>query len=167
MKAMRLIIVLGLALSIPVALAQEEKEDHSSHHPTQKTDTGGARPSSDDQDASKSAPVQESMKKIERLMQQIQEADDLAQKRQLLSEHLQALRDQMRLIRTQHASMNMSMNDDGKKEDGMKEGMIKKGGMMGGMMMMHKKVEQRLDMLERMMQQVIEREAAQESVEQH
>ena len=39
-------------------------------------------------------------------------------------------------------------------------------GMMGGGMMMHKKMDQRVDMLERMLQQMIEREAAQASVEQ-
>ena len=37
---------------------------------------------------------------------------------------------------------------------------------LGGGMMMHKKVEQRLDMLERLMQQMIEREAAEASLEQ-
>jgi hypothetical protein len=169
MKALRLIIALGLALSIPVAFGQDE-EDHSNHHPAQKTDAEGAQPSGDD-NAAKSAPVQENMKKIELLMQQIQGADDAAQKRQFLTEHLQALRDQMRLIRSQHTAMKMSMNEDGKgedgkKEDGAKQGMMKKAGMMGGMMMMHKTDEQRLDILERLMQQVIEGEAAQQSVEQ-
>ncbi|MEO8628895.1 MAG: hypothetical protein ABI612_12440 [Betaproteobacteria bacterium] len=171
MKALSLILAVGLTLSIPVAFAQDEKEDHSTHHPAQKAEAVRAQPSGGDHDASKSSPVQENMRNIERLLQQTQEANDPAQKRQFLSEHLQALRDQMRLIRSQNTSMKMSMNEegmkeDGMKDDGMKEGMMKKGGMMGGMMM-HKKVEQRLDMLERMMQQVIEREAAQESIEQH
>jgi hypothetical protein len=96
---------------------------------------------------------------IEGLMQQIQQADDPAQRRELLSLHLQALREEMRLIRASRAGMKMSMQEDGKKDAG---SMMKEGGMMGGGMMMHKEVEQRLDMLERLMQQMIEREAAEQ-----
>jgi len=106
------------------------------------------------------------MNKVEGLLQQIQQTDDPARKRQLLSEHLQALRDQARLIRSERAPMKMSMKEGGEKDDGMKEGMMKKNGMMPGMMKMHEKVEQRLDMLERMMQQLVEHEAAKEPMEQ-
>jgi hypothetical protein len=163
MQALRLIIVLGLALSIPLALAQDQEGDHASHHPAPTTDSGASQASSDGQAASKSSPAQDNMNKVERLMQQVQETDDPAQKRQLLDEHLQALRDQLRLIRGQDAPMKMSMKEDGKREDGMK----KKGGMMGEMMTMHKKVEEKLDMLERTMQQIVERAVAQESGKQH
>jgi hypothetical protein len=49
---------------------------------------------------------------------------------------------------------------------GMKESSKGDGGMMGAGMMMHKKVEQRLNILERMLEQVIAREAADASMEQ-
>jgi hypothetical protein len=41
------------------------------------------------------------------------------------------------------------------------------GGMMkgGGMMKMHKKMEQRIEMLERLLQQTLEREAIEESLD--
>jgi flagellar biosynthesis/type III secretory pathway protein FliH len=161
MKALPLIVVLGLALSTPFAFAEDEKaDDHASHHPAPTTDSEASRASSDDQAANKPSPAQENMKKVEGLMQQIQKTDDPVEKRQLLADHLQALRDQMRLIRSQHAPMMMSMKEDGKEEAGTKEGMMKKKGMMQGMMKMHNSVEQRLDLLERMMQQLVEREAA-------
>jgi hypothetical protein len=163
MKALTLIVVLGLALSAPLAFAEdEEADDHSSHHAAPTTDSETSRASSDDQAANKPSPAQENMKKVEGLMQQIQKTDDPVAKRQLLADHLQALRDQMRLIRSQQAPMMMSMKEEGKEEAGRKEGMMvmKKKGMMHGMMTMHKSVEQRLDLLERMMQQLVEREAA-------
>jgi flagellar biosynthesis/type III secretory pathway protein FliH len=166
MKALPLIVVLGLALSTPFAFAEDEKaDDHASHHPAPTTDSEASRTLSDDQAANKPSPAQENMKKVEGLMQQIQKTDDPVEKRQLLADHLQALRNQMRLIRSQQAPMMMSMKEDGKEEAGkeeagMKEGMMKKKGMMQGMMKMHKSVEQRLDLLERMMQQLVEREAA-------
>lgn len=160
MQRLRLIIVLGLVLSVPLAVAQDQKDDHTSHHPAPATDSGASQPRSDDQAASKDLPAQEGMNKVEELMRQIQKSDDPVEKRQLLTDHLQALRDQIRLIRNAHAPMKMSMKEDGKEEAGMKEEMMKKKGMMHGMMTMHKNVEQRLDLLERMMQQLIEREAA-------
>ena len=46
------------------------------------------------------------------------------------------------------------MKDQPNANDAVKDGMMKKSGMM-----MHKKVEDRLDMIERVLQQVIEREA--------
>ena len=166
MKTLSLIIALGLALFMPAAFAQDDEEDHSGHHPGETNQVEKSQPPGNEDAAARAGPLQKSMTDLEGLMQQIQETGDPAQKRLLLNEHLQALRDQMRLIRSQHTAMRMSMGDDTRKSDAMKEGMKQKGGMMGGMMMMHKKVEQRLDMLERMLQQVIEREAVEQSVEQ-
>ena len=107
------------------------------------------------------------MKKIEALMQQIQQTTEPAQKRELLAQHLEALREQMRLIASQHSDIKMSMKEEGEKDADNKGGMMKEGGMMGrGMMMMHRKMEQRVQMLERLLQQVIEREAVEASIEQ-
>jgi hypothetical protein len=93
------------------------------------------------------------MKKIEALMQQIQQIADPAQKGELFAQHLDALREQMRLVRRQHSDMKMSM---------------KEGGMRGRGMMMHKKMDLRMEILEleRLLQQMIEREAVEASIEQ-
>ena len=160
MQPLHLIIVLGLALSSPLAVAQDQKDDHTSHHPAPTTDSGASQTRSNDQAARKDLPAQEGMKKVEELMRQIQKSDDPVEKRQLLADHLQGLRAQIRLMRNEHAPMEMSMKEDGKKEAGMKEEMMKKKGMMHGMMDMHKNVTQRLDLLERMIEQLVEREAA-------
>jgi hypothetical protein len=73
--------------------------------------------------------------------------------------------------------MKMSMMQGGQKDDkdggrpkesdeGKKGGMGKEGGMMmrGGMMSMHKQVEQRLDLLERLLEQIIEHESVEATV---
>jgi len=165
MQPLRLIFV-GLVVSISFAVAQDQKDEHAGHHPAPTTDSGASQTSAEDEAGSKSSPAQENMNKVESLLQQVGKTDDPAQKRQLLGQHLQALRDQLRLMRGERAPMKKSMKEDGKKEDGMKEGMMKKGDMMGGMMTMHRKVEQKLDMLERTIQQIVEGEVAQDVLEQ-
>jgi hypothetical protein len=155
MRALPFLIALGLGCGVPMGFAQSEDQDHSAHHDAQSSDADTAPHSGHDHGSAKASPLQENMKKAEALMQQIQRATDQAEKRELLSRHLQVLQEQMRLIRSQGPATKMSMEEGGKTDAGMMGPMMKGGGMMA-----HKKVEQRLDMLERLMQQVIEREAA-------
>jgi len=158
MRTLTTMLTVGCLLATPLAFAQDPQEDHSAHHPPAAAAPDASAPAAQDQGDAKANPLQEKMKQVESLMQQIQQASDPAQKRELMSQHLAALREQMRLIRGQRSDMKMSMKEDGKKDT--------MGGMMkgGAMMMMHKKVEQRLEMLERLMEQIIEREAAEESM---
>src|SRR4051812_24040354 len=101
MKALPLIVVLGLAMSTPLAVAGNEKDDeHSSHHPAPTTAREASRASSDESSGNKAGPAQQNMKKVESLMQQIQNSGDPIDKRRLLADHLQALRDQISLMRT-------------------------------------------------------------------
>ena len=173
MRALPLIVALTLTCGAPVAFAQAQEEDHSAHHPAPSTQPQAAQPGEHDHGAAAAAPLQDNMRNIEALMQQIREAGDPARKRELLGQHLQALQQQMQLIVGQRSAGKMSMKESAKADAGMPEGsgkecdmmkdggMMKEGGMMkgGGMMMMHKKTEQRLGMLERLLQQMVEREA--------
>ena len=167
MKALPLVMVFGLICAAPVALAQSEAQDHSAHHPAPGAEPGATTTPGHDHGAGNVNAVQQNMRKIEALMQQIQQTTDPAHKRELLAQHLQAMRDQMRLIRSQHSDMKLTMKEGSKPEGGMMGGMMQDGGMMGGGMMMHKQMEQRLEILERMLQQTLEREAAEASAEQH
>lgn len=163
MKMLPLAIALGLICAASSAFPEEE-QNHSAHHPAQAVSPEAAEPAGHEHGDAKSSPVQENMKKIEALMQQIEQTADPTEKRELLAQHLEALREQMRLIRSQHSEMKLSMKEGGKKDGGTMGGMMKDGGMMGGGMMMHKRVEQRIEMLERLLQQMIEREAAEASI---
>jgi len=162
MKASTLLLTLGLICATPVALAQAtEEEDHSAHHPPAGDPAEAAAPAEHDHGAGKSDPLQENMQRVEGLMKQIQETADPDRKRALLGEHLQALVGQIKLVRNQAGGMKAAMKKPSEKKDGdMMGGMMKSG----GMMKMHKKMEQRIDMLERLLQQTLEREAVEESL---
>jgi hypothetical protein len=159
MRTSMLIILAGLALGAPAAFAQEE-QDHSAHHPPaadqapdKAAEAASSAPAGHDHGAAKPSPARENMAKVEALMQQIAQSADPAEKRTLLRAHLQALREQMKLVRSDSGTTKMAMKGGGKKD----AGMMGEGGMMGGGMMgKHKKVEQRLEMLERVLQQLIE-----------
>jgi len=172
MKILPLALALSFALGPAVAFAQQDADEHAAHHPQDETATA-ASPS--ERDHAQGSKLQQNMKKMQALMAQILETDDPKLRSELLQQHLQAMRDQLKMMRKM-AGMKMDMkggdgktdgmDGDGKgdKKDGMMEG--KKGGMMsGGMMMMHKKMEQRLDMLEQMLEQIVEHEAAEESIQ--
>jgi len=150
---------MAMALGVCPAFAQDQQqEDHSAHHPPATTASDAAKPAEHEHGEGKANPLQDKMKQVEALMQQVQQASDPAQKRELMTQHLTALNELAQLIRAQRGDMKMSMKEGGKKD--MMGGMMKEGGMMS----MHKKVEQRLDLLERMMEQVIDREVVEESL---
>ena len=162
MKAVSIVMLFGLICTAPMAWAQSEAQDHSAHHPAPSAEPP-ATSSGHDHGAGNGNAVQQNMRKIEALMQQIQQTNDPAQRHELLAQHLQAMREQMRLIRSQRSDMKLTMKEGGTPEGGMMQG----GGMMSGGMMMHKQMEQRMEILERMLQQMLEREASEASVEQH
>jgi hypothetical protein len=155
MRTSTLLLVVASAFAlVPGFTSAAEEEDHSAHHPAPAASAENA-PAENTPDA-----LQQGMRRIEDLMFQIRNTDDLERRRTLLAEHLQAMRDQMLLIRTAGRPAKTAAKGTEQKEGGM--GMMKGGGMMEK----HKKVEQRLDMLERLLQQAVEREAAEESLDQ-
>jgi hypothetical protein len=172
MKRLPLIIALGAILASPLGFAQQDTDEHAAHHPKEQA-TAPASPSEHDH-VQDGGNLRQNMKKMQALMAQIIETEDPKLRSELLQQHLQAMRDQIKMMRKmggmkmgmQGGGKGDAMDGDGKgdKKDGMMDG--KKGGMMGGgMMMMHKKMEQRLDMLEQMLEQMVEHEAAEQSLE--
>lgn len=160
MRTFASLLVFAFALAPGFASAVEE-EDHAAHHPPPAASSEKAPASEHDHGEAASDPLQQGMQRIEDLMHQIRNTDDVGQKRTLLAEHLQAMRDQMLLVRTAGRPEKAAAKATEQKEGGM--GMMKSGGMMEK----HKKVEQRLDMLERLLQQSMEREAVEEFLDEH
>jgi hypothetical protein len=159
MRLLSVLIALALISGAPVAFAQDDEQDHSAHHPAKSNEPEAAPLGGYEHGTDKMSALQENMINIESLMQQIRQTSDPARKRELLGEHLQALQQEMRLVVGQRAAMKMSMKENAKSDSDMQGGMMKDGGgMMKGGMMMHKKVEQRLDLMGRLLQQMIERE---------
>lgn len=189
MKRTLLPLLLCLATASPLAIAQS-KDEHSGHHPQ-----GQAAPAADAEAPSAPAtvqpgpsPVDQGMKHLQDLMTQIKQSSDPAERETLLHEHMIAMLEQIKLLRSQTEGMNMAMMMMGgggqmgmmsgdKKKGAMKAGNKDKNvgmmcskmmgdGMMGaGMMGMHKMMEKRLGMVEQLLEQSIEhahmREAAQ------
>ena len=178
MKTTSLIVSLGLLCATPFAAARAaDEEDHAAHH------SAAAAPAAHDHGAGKPDALQASMRRVEALMQQILEATDPEQQKVLLGQHLQALVAlvaQVRMVGLEsckapgepgaekvdgaangdmQGEMKAKMKGDAKGD--MKCGMMKPG----GMMKMHEKVEQRIDMLERLLQQTLEREAVEDSLD--
>jgi len=91
MRALPLIFALTLTCGVPVAFAQTQDEDHSAHHPASSTQPQATPPSEHDHGAAAASPLQDNMRNIEALMQQIRETSDPARKKELLGQHLQAL----------------------------------------------------------------------------
>lgn len=147
-----------LALGTPV-LAQTDEDAHAGHHPAPE--------------ARADAPAQPLAKGFERmrsLIAQAQAEQDPAARRRLLGEHAQAMRDQVRAMRAATRPGERAVHDHAAAEarspdsatERKRRGPMGDGGMMrgkGGMMGMHQRVEQRLDAIEQMLEQLVEREA--------
>ena len=165
--AIRVIFLAALSfIALPVLADDDEEDEHSGHQPAVAEEKSAANP----------APNPHlRLKEIEDLMSRIQASSDVAKRQEMLTEHLNAMRENMRLIRSHHTASTMKQRGDGDgahsahqasdAETGKGGMMGKKKGMMMGMMGMHKKVERRLELLERMLQQLIEHEAAERELE--
>lgn len=167
-KPLLILIALVLFASLSGMTRAADEDEHAAH-------TGSTT-------ASPADPLR-GMKEVEGLMAQITAISEPARRRELLASHLSAMRDQMRVIRAAAmqktaADMKGANADDphaghGEASDktGGKDAAKSKGGMMdrkkmgGGMMKKHQQVEQRLDLLERMLQQLIEHEAIEREFE--
>ena len=190
MKRPLLTLLLCFAVASPLAMAQT-KDEHSAHHPPGQAApaTGAEAPPPGTPTNAQPGPsaVDQGMKHLQDLMTQIEQSSDPAERETLLHEHMIAMLEQIKLVRSQTEGMNMAMMmggggqmgmmSGGKKKGAMKPGSKdKSGGMMcsemmgsgmmgGGMMSMHKMMEKRLGMVEQLLEQAIEhahmREAAQ------
>jgi hypothetical protein len=156
------VFALSLIGTASVALAQTADE-HAAHHPDQQNAAATA-PKTPNQSAQTGKPaadrMEQNMKKMRTLIAKIDETKDPAERKRLLAEHRQAMRQQMDMMR------------------GMDSGMMK-GGMMGKtagkdvpnkeMMMgeeamkMCSDMRSRMDMMHAMMEQMMAHDDAKQS----
>jgi hypothetical protein len=190
MKAPLLALLLCLAMALPLAAAQS-KDEHSAHHPE-----GQAAPAigvnSQPQGAASDAPqgpsaVEQGMKRLQELMAQIEQSRDPVERETLLPEHMIAMLEQIKLMRSQTEGKTMAMvmmggggqgmTSGDKKKSAMKPGnkdkrggmicgeMIGDGRMGGGMMGKHKMMGKQLGMVEQLLEQAIEHAHMREAAE--
>ena len=157
------------------AWAQPADEDHSAHHAAPPSGSAAAPAA-----VASDGGIRNDMKHVQDLMARVRQTVDPERRRALLAEHLNALREQVRAMRAASARPPMAMmSQDGPREERSQAsgdtihaahehnvaegtGDTPKRGMMGGgmMMKMHRRVEQRLDAIEQLLEQLVEREIA-------
>lgn len=185
MNRFTLSIFLVSLLAAPVAQAADE-EDHAAHHPD--ADQSQAGPAQDDKAAGmKMEKMHEKMKKMQDLMSKIHSTSDPKEREKLMKEHMESMREGMRMMAGKMDKCEMKgcemmgkkkqRDDAGAEKDAHQHGDDASpespadgdngGGMMkGGMMMkMHKKMQERMDAMQKMMEQIIEHEAMEQKME--
>jgi hypothetical protein len=100
------------------------------------------------------AKAQERMKQAQALMARLRESKDPAERKRLMQEHMQAMRDTMGMMR----GMKMGMMGGGQGMGMMGGGQGKGPAKTGGMMPMHQMMEDRMEMMQMMMEQMFERQ---------
>jgi hypothetical protein len=161
MKHIAFLLAAGLALAGSPALGAEDADEHAGHHPPAAAAGGDAQPPKQHEVTSQTH-LQKNMQTMRELMAKIQEATDPAEKKRLLGVHMLAMQEQIKALRAMSAADDEHEHSGGDSE-GKQGGMMGKGGMI--MKKMHEKTEQRIDALEQLMEQVIEHEAVQESLQ--
>lgn len=174
-------VAMALSLALMFHPQVQAEDDGGDGHAVHREAAAGAGGKAAVPDAARS------MENIESLLEKVRATKETAQRRELLAQHLGALRAHMRMIRVA-GTQGRSAADDASAPDPHaahgaagtgesaapqeKEKGKQKGGMMAGkkmgaaMMKKHQQVEERLDMLERMLQQLIEYEAEERELEQ-
>lgn len=145
-------MVVGLLMGAPMAYADD------AHHPEQ-AGTPAAKSAPDKAMSSGVADAQmvkaqERMKQAQALMAKLREVKDPIERKRLMQEHMQAMRDTMGMMR----GMKMGMMGGGQGMGMMGGGQGKGPAKAGGMMPMHQMMEDRMEMMQMMMEQMFERQ---------
>ena len=164
MNNLTISVFLASLLALPMAQAADE-EDHAAHHPG--ADQSQAAPAQDDKAAGmKMEKMREKMKKMQEQMSKIQSATDPKERQKLMEDHMQSMREGMKMMGAMGGGMKGGgMMDKKKKGEPKTDGGDKMGGMQMGMMKHHKMMEERMDMMQMMMEQMMEHEGAEQKME--
>lgn len=131
----------ALVLSLPAAFAEDV------HHPEKAGKSASAGAASGAEADISMGPMRERMEKMRSQMQAIRQAKNPKEREKLLQEHMQSMREGMKMMR-------------GMRGGEMRGGAAGGGGMMGGGMMGgpmdNDGMQRRMEMMEEMMEQMIE-----------
>lgn len=134
--------IVMLCVGAPVVYADD------THHPEENSAKGSGVADA------QMGKAQERMKQARALMGKLRDTKDPAERKKLMRQHTQAMRETMDMMR----GMQMGMMGGGQ---GMGMGMMGTGkgqAQMGGMMPMHQMMEDRMEMMQMMMEQMFERQ---------
>ncbi|MBI5751859.1 MAG: hypothetical protein HZA59_06905 [Hydrogenophilales bacterium] len=152
-------VVAVLCMGAPVIYADDTHHPEQSSAPAPKSVPGKnvmpKQPATPDKTMSSTgdsgaadaqmAKAQERMKQAQALMGKLRDTKDPAERKKLMQQHTQAMRDTMDMMRGMKMGMGMM-------------GQGKEPGKTGGMMPMHQMMEERMGMMQMMMEQMLERQ---------
>jgi len=167
---------IAIILSLSAAQAADDVDNSAHQHGS----------TADKSDPSLDGPLGDSgLGKMREIMERLHSTTDSKEREALMKEHLEALRESLKFMRAMKGKGGIDMKGGGKKDEGGAEkadhqhgddtagagaGKMEKGGkgggmMMGGMMKMHKKMEDRMDALQTILEQLVEHEAMERELE--
>ena len=173
MNKFMLSMFLASLLAAPAVQAADE-EDHAAHHPGADQSQAAPVPNSfryplegyDKAAAMRMDKMQERMKKMQEQMEKIHSAKNTQERQKLMQEHMQSMQEGMKMMGRMGGGMKGGdMMAKAKKDQG--KSMTDAGDGMGMCMMMmkQKSAEFRMDMMQKMMEQMIEHEKAEQEME--
>jgi hypothetical protein len=156
MKKIGTLLILLSAFGVAGAYA-DEKDEHAGHHPA-GAQGEAAEPDTEAANGNDNKMTQQ-IKRMQDIIQRVQSTGDPQLRKELLGEHLEAMQETMKLLQRPQPE------GKGKGGDPAMKGPDGDGGMKMGMMKKHARVEMRLNALEAMMKQMLEREKAESKIE--
>ncbi|NIN58536.1 MAG: hypothetical protein GTN56_01670 [Xanthomonadales bacterium] len=157
MKTSTMIAVTAFLFTASPMQAAEESQEHESHHPDVAVEL--------EKDASAmpggSMPMHDMMQKMRSQMMAIHESSDPDQRDELTRAHMDSMREMMNMMQEMHGSEGM-MGMKGRMMMGGKPGdeMAPAEGEAKPMMPCRKQMQQRMDMMQMMMGQMMQNQAA-------
>ena len=154
-NSLLLAAIAACALSASVVSAQEK------YPPAQPAMKDKAMHMNMNMDMSKQMlQMQDNMKKMQTQMEKIRATSDPKERQKLMQEHMQSMQDNMKMMHGMGGPMMMGADQ----ASGMKMA-DKKGNLtQGDMMKRHTLMEQRMDMMQMMMEQMMQRDQVMESM---
>jgi len=142
--------IVASVLAAPIASAQDKP---AMKMDMEKMERGKSAPAKPAMDMDKQvAPTQENMQKMQQQMDKIATTTDPRERQKLMQEHMQTMQENMKAMRSMGGPMM---------KGGMAMGDKKSGAMAGGDMKMRQEgMEKRMDMMQMMMEQMMQRDPA-------
>ena len=153
-RSMLCIALTAAALSVPVAFAVDEHHPDAGKKQSPATKTAPAKPAA--AQGMDMSQMQGNMKKMQEQMEKMQKTTDPKERQKLMGEHMQTMMVSMKTMRGMGGSMMM----EGSQSGGMMTGGKKDGMPTGDMMKHHEMMEQRMDMMQMMMGQMMQHQKA-------
>lgn len=145
----------AMMLAMPPVFAADQADEHAMHHDAAKASAVAAVSGEANQDTAATQQMPEKMQRMQELMAKLQSSKDPIERRKLLDQHYQLMQEQMDAMHEMSGMGMERVNAQGKT--------MEKGTTGMGMMKNHQMMAKRMDMMQMMMEQMLQHDAAEHS----